>query len=472
MKNLKIRLTAFALLGSMVLSGSLSGCAKKQNNNKEEVIDTKLVQLQDNNDRIEKGLIELFPQLSSEIIENSSLIIMLDELAKKDENGKISADAIANFKAKLNVDNMMSDFESLLNVLEQTIYQENFLITISNLTIEKDREILSKIEKITEEVINGKNVNNNFDLINTLIVKSDEITYDGLTFEISDLSYSGRAIASTYARVINNYSKGIVDEDKRATLDERTNNQNNKSQIKIDLEILANQMPEESKIDVINIFNKENEETQKILNNKVETENIKNLINYMNLEYLDSDKVSNKDKNTILGDYSELDVSNALTLVNNINVYNSNNLNSLILFSDMLVDEYKKEETGKIDKAALDYVQFNSLMFLKTTNVDMDKKELYNNIYFQNLYKYFTKQDFIQKYKNGETVYVCYQNMSDGSKFIANAIIYYTLNDRTTIYLLDGYQEIVTSNLEETIQYLQNTITGECEKVKIIEFVK
>jgi len=469
MKNLKIRLTAAALLGSMVLSGSLSGCSKKQNNNQGEIDNTKIVVVEDDNEKLQKELIALFPHLSQDIIKNTSLIIMLDELIQKDENGKISSTKIANYKAKIDTNNMMNDFNSFLNELEHAMYNDS-LVSVSDLVIAEDKEILSKIEKITDEIIKGMNIKINFDLISKLIVEEDEITYDGLTFKIRDLSYSGRAIANTYARVINNYSKGSVDESKRQLLDERTNNQNNKAYIKTILEILSNQMNEKSKVDVISLFEKEYTITANTLNNKVETENVKNLVNYMNLEYLDSDKVSNKDKNTLLGEYSEFNIENVIITIDAITSYNRDSFE--ILFSNMLIDEYKNEETGKIDKLALDYVQFNSYMFLNTTTYDMDKEELCNNPYFKNLYKYFTKQNFEQKSKDGEIVNICHQNISDGAKLIANEMVYYTFNERANIYLLEGYEEVVKNNLEESIQYVQNTITGECEKADAKELFK
>ena len=37
---------------------------------------------------------------------------------------------------------------------------------------------------------------------------------------------------------------------------------------------------------------------------------------------------------------------------------------------------------------------------------------------------------------------------------------------------MNTYLDKSQSNLTESIQYLQNTITGECEKVDITEYVK
>ena len=40
----------------------------------------------------------LFPELSDDISNNTSLILLLDIIAKEDENGKISSSVISNFK--------------------------------------------------------------------------------------------------------------------------------------------------------------------------------------------------------------------------------------------------------------------------------------------------------------------------------------------------------------------------------------
>ena len=37
---------------------------------------------------------------------------------------------------------------------------------------------------------------------------------------------------------------------------------------------------------------------------------------------------------------------------------------------------------------------------------------------------------------------------------------------------MDQYIEKSQTNLTESIQYIQNTVTGECEKVEASEFVK
>ena len=43
---------------------------------------------------------------------------------------------------------------------------------------------------------------------------------------------------------------------------------------------------------------------------KLSDDTIKNLVNYMNLKYLDSDRVSTKDTNKIVGEYEDEKVNN------------------------------------------------------------------------------------------------------------------------------------------------------------------
>ena len=139
---------------------------------------------------------------------------------------------------------MMNDFNSFIDVLEYTMLNNNEVVVVSDIVLEKDSAILSKIEKITSSIIKGENLKNNIKLINTLFVEEDKITYDGLTFEIRDLSYSSRAIAGAYARTSLNFSKEVLTEEEINKLDSRTNDQNNKAYIKTTLEILSNSMKE------------------------------------------------------------------------------------------------------------------------------------------------------------------------------------------------------------------------------------
>ena len=143
----------------------------------------------------------------------------------------------------------------------------------------------------------------------------------------------------------------------------------------------------------------------------------------------------------------------------------------MIPLSILLVDEYTKTESGKIDKTTLDYIQFNSIYFLTKTDENTTSKQILNNGYFQNIYNYMRKDNFTHDYKDG-SVEVIYHNISEGAKFIGNEVVYYTLNRRPNSFEFVGYEEKIDINLKESIQYLQNTITGECKKAEVKEFVK
>lgn len=464
-KNLSVRISSLVMAGMLFVTASgLTGCNKKSESN-----NTSIIEVLNQNDATKKGIKDLFPTMNSEIVDNASIIILLDEIKNENENGKLSADIISLFKAKIDVDNMMDDFNSFLNELEQSmIEQKNILIT-SNLVVDKDEEILSKIEEITLSIIKGDaNVKKaNYDLIYKLFVEEDEITYDGLTFNVRDLSYSGRAIAATYARTADTFAKDYVSKTKREKLDARTNDQNNKAYIKTDLEILANQLSEKSLVNVEREFKNEYQSTKKLINGKINVtdKNIENLVEYLNLEYLNSDRVSTKDKNYILGRYSEESVLNTLLTVDAITEYNKNNSNNIILLSNLLVSDYENITTGKIDKVVLDYIQFNSIKLLNTTTEKTSATELFNNPYFQNLYLYFRGEDFDHKYTKDNVVSVNAQDVSEGTRFIANEIVNYTLSKRPNIFEYKGYKEKLESNLIESIQYIQNTVMGECAKI-------
>lgn len=465
-KNLSIRISSLVMAGVLTVSvaSGLTGCKQKEDSNKAAI-----VAVQTQNDATRKGIQDLFPTINSEIVDNASLIILLDQIKNENENGKLNADIISKFKAKIDVDNMMDDFNSFLNVLEQSMIEQNKLITVSNLVVDKDGQILSKIEKITLSIIEGdaNTKKANYDLIYKLFVEEDEITYDGLTFKVRDLSYSGRAIAATYARTCDTFAKNYVSKSKREKLDARTNDQDNKAYIKTDLEILANQLDEKSLVDVNKEFTSEYNSTKELINGKIDVTdgNIEDLVEYLNLEYLNSDRVATKDKNAVLESYSNEKVTNTLLTVDAITEYNKNNTNNIILLSNLLVNDYENTITGKIDKVVLDYVQFNSIKLLNTSTAETSATELFNNPYFQNLYLYFRGADFTHKYTKDNVVSVNAQDVSEGARFIANEVVNYTLTKRPNIFEYKGYKEKLESNLIESIQYIQNTVTGECGKI-------
>ena len=107
-KEGSIRFIALTLSAITLLS-VFTGCNKKGETEKE---DTKLVQMMDDVEALKKQLQILLPGLNQDIIDNATLILMLDELKNENKNGKISAEYISAFKNKIDPDNMMNDFNS------------------------------------------------------------------------------------------------------------------------------------------------------------------------------------------------------------------------------------------------------------------------------------------------------------------------------------------------------------------------
>lgn len=494
MKKMKLdkqtskRFLSFVLAMSMPIgAATLGGCSKQVESEQTGVVETV-----DNDkvlvDNFKESIKASFPEMNDEMVENASLILLLNVLAPKDENEKISADIISKFKTKLDVDNMISDFNSFIDVVENTIITKGEFVSVSNLLPEElanDETILSKIESITSKIIELEKSNaskeeilEEFNKIYELFVEENEITFDELEFDVRDLSYPSRTVASLYARVSAYYSRNYISEDQKNRIDDRTNDQNSKAYIKTDLEILSNQMKEKSKIDVNAAFNKEYEETAKTLESKVNVEsNVqKDLVNYLNIEYLDSDDIATKDKNSTLGEYEDSKIDNVILAIDAIEQYSINNQDDMIAFSNLLTDEYKATENGKTDAMALNFVQYNSIMLLNKVNEKSTFEEIYYNVYFQNLYKYFTKQDFTHTYLNekGEKVEekIMWQEVSDGVNLINSEVINYTLSKLPQVNNIDNYLDRSQTNLTESIQAIQNTIMGECEKVDSFQYIK
>ena len=470
-KEGSIRFIALTLSAITLLS-VFTGCNKKGETEKE---DTKLVQMMDDVEALKKQLQILLPGLNQDIIDNATLILMLDELKNENKNGKISAEYISTFKNKIDPDNMMNDFNSFIDALEQYMIDNEEAVPTSNIVREEDKDIISKLEKITNNTINGSKEEQleMIDLIVKLFVDEDEIMYDGLTFSIKELNYADRAVAGAYARMCAYYSRNYISKENYDSIDARTNDQNNKSYIMIDLNVLANQVDEKSEIEVSKVFEEKYNNTIYNFSGKVNTkdETVKDLVNYLNSEYLDSDKVANSDKDIILGEYSEEDITNTLTSVDAITKYNQENPNDIILLSNLLINEYKETNTGKFDEITLNFIQYNVYMFLKTTNENSTEYEIYNNVYFKNLNEYKCNRTFTHETETGK-VSVNYQDVSDGVKLICDEMIRYALSLRTNLYNLEGYEAKVSSNLEASIRYIITVLTGECGKVEINEYVK
>lgn len=419
----------------------------------------------------------LFKNMNEEVISNSALIILLDELAKEDENGKIKADIISNFKSKIDSNNMMNDFNTFLDTLENTMIKDKRIVSVSNIlpTEQKDdKKILLNIEKITSKIINSndeKQISSEFDKIYTLFVEEDEIEVDGFKFKVRDLSFSNRAIASAYARVCAYYARNYITDEKYSNIDKRTNDQNSKAYIKTKLEVLNNQMDEKSEINGIKAFNDRYDNFNELLNGKVKLTKgaAKNFINYINLEYLNSDKVATKDKREILDGYNDFKIADTILAIDAINEYNFKNQKNIIIYSDLLIEEYQKTSTGKIDALALNFIEYNTIMLRNTVSKDAKFTDVFNNPYFQNVYKYLLKQNVVYKYvdENNKTneVTIVYQEVSDNVNLFCNEMIYNTLSKLPKVKYMEDYIKQAKSNVEESVQHIQNVVSGECEKV-------
>ena len=476
-KNISTRLAALSTAGLIFVTG-LTGCKSNNKNSETENVNSAIITMvDDTNNKIDA----ILPEASDEVVDNASIMLLLDIIAKEDENGKISADQISEFKSKLDVDDMISEFTSFLDMIGFNIKESGKVEKISTALPEElnnDKVILSNIETILENIIkyskegNKTGVASEFDKIYTLFVEEKELEVNGTTFEIRDLSFPSRAVATTYAETAGYYATNYVSKEKLEKLDKRTNDQNNKAYIKSKLEILDNQMEEKSEVDVISLFDTKYKEVTTVLNGKVNLSEtiIKNLVNYMNLKYINGDKVSTKDMNTLVGEYDDEKVNEVITAIEAINTYNFNNQTNIIPFSIFLVDEHLKTESGQTDKIALDFVQYNSIMLNNTDDVKT-YQELRNNPYFKNIFKYFTKQDFTH-IQNDENKDIVWQEVSDGVNFVNYQVILNSLNKLPKVDNKENYIEVTNENLGESIQYIQNTIMGECKKVDIKQYVK
>lgn len=476
--NLKTRIASLVLATTMIgtTAVGLSGCGKKEENLTPETVQT---MVEDTKTRIDTTL----PEANDVIVENATIMLLLDILAKEDENGKINADIISKYVSNIDADDMISEFNSFLDIVEQKAVLEGKVEKLSFILpdeLNEDKIILANIETILENIIEYSDKNDKdavikeFNKMYTLFVEEKKIKENGTEFEIRDLTYTSRAVANMYAETANYYSRNFISKEKYKNMDERTNDQNSKAYIKSTLEILDNEMEEKSEVDVISLFDKKYAEVSELLNGKVKLskDTIENLINYMNLDYLNSDKVAKQDMNQIVGEYDDDKINDVITGVSAINTYNLKNQKNMIPYSMFLVDEHLKTDTGKADKIALDFVQYNSIMFLNKNKEKSEDAELY----FDNVYKYFTKQNFthIQYDQNNKEVKnsVMWQDISDGVNFVNYQIVFTAINKLPGSEVKDSYIVVAQKNFGQSIQYIQNTITGECKKVDVKEYVK
>ncbi len=439
---------------------------------------------------VENNVTELknaFPMVSDDIINDASLIILLDVLAKEDENNKINPDVISNFKSRIDSDNMMDNFNSFIDSLEnEAIVKGNNIYISSTLPDDMDYEkkILSSIEGIAYNIKllssdsnNKDKIKDEFKKIYTLFVEEDEIEENGLKFKVRDLPFSLRSVANADARIAAFYAKYYITDEEYKAIDNRTNDQNNKAYIKTKLEILRNSIDEISKEDIKKILNNKYTQIKNLLQNKVNTtdEVINSLVNFVNIEYITSDKVATKDRNEILSTYNDDTINDVMILIDAIIKYNLQSQNGYIAFSDLLIEPYLETDKGNMSYYALNRIELDSILLTNYINENTKFTDIYNVSYFDSINKYLTKQDFTHKYKDEAGTIVSkdiyYQSIGLGAVFVNDEILRYTFSN-VNIKGMESFKDKSNENMGESIQDMGITITEECEKQDVLEFVK
>lgn len=476
--NVKRRFVSLALAGTLFASVvGLSGCGKK-NDNKANVENetTKIETMYENtNEKLEV----LVPEMNDEITDNATLMLLFDLIVTKDANGKINAENISKFKSRIDADNIVQSFNNFLDELQRRMITEEKVVRVSTVLpkeLENDKAMLSAIETIVDNILKSNTKEealNEFNKIYSFFALGTRLSVNGKEFKLSDLNLVDRAIANNYAEAATIKCRDYLTDDQVKVMDKVLNDQNNKAEIRTRLEVSYNLVDSKSSVDVEKVFNKKYKEINALLNGKVNLskETVKNLVNYVNIKYLDSDKISIEDKNKIVGDYTNEKINDALLAIDAIQTYNLNNQKSIIPFSYLLVDEYLKTDTGKIDKTALDFVQFNAINLVNTQDKAFNEKgeveynRLRNNPYFENIFKYFTKSNFTHiKKENSKEVKnnIIWQEIGNGAHFINDEVILLTLNKLPKNNVVSNNIGIAESNLHEIIAAIQKSINGEC----------
>ena len=493
-KNLKVygqnKLTKpLALLVSVALGvTALGGCtAKKEEKTTSTPELTKNTVIESIVDNTANKIEELTPELTPEMEKNAAIILYLDTIAAKDENGKINVELIKSLKSRIDSTNMTEDFNSFLDEIQQKmitegkIYEasklfnlalneeEKALFTDSELAeIKEDEAILEAIEftvkLAVDELENGKT--DSFYVIFKAITEDEPIIVNKNKFYISKLSPAGRALANMYAETVLYYGRNIIPEAEQKLMDSAMDDQNNKAKIASVLDILGNDMPvEESEINVEEVLNSKYTSVINLLKGKVnaDEETIKDLVNYINIEYLTSSSVSYKDRNAVYGELTEEEMNAVIDLISAINKYNIKNPDNAVVFKTFLIDEFAKTDKGVADSNVMDYIQFNAYGLETNKDLVTDATSFRKIPYGANIFKYITKDN--ATFEVGEnTIDIIWQNTTDGSGLVCYVIVYDTLKGMKDFGLNDNYIEKTTMDLNETIKSIQKSINDECEK--------
>ena len=477
--NLKLKMGALLLTGATFAS-SFVGCTNTKGDKQQSISTPISTAVSVENDADIKSIVndtnkeikEIIPELNDELSYDTSIVLLLDEIAKKDENGKINASEMKNLKDSVDTNNIMNNFNATLDIAQQKMIKSGEILNLSGVVYsEKDQLILSEIEKILNSIIKYKNENNEEKLLEEwnkiydLFALGKKIDGNGLEIKVSDLSYSSRAIANAEVESGIVIARDYIPEDQLKVMDKILNDQNNKAYITSTLEIISNDMPvKESEIDIKKVLNDKYEDIIKRLDNKIKIdeavkENIKDLVNYMNIEYLTSSKVSYKDKNVVISEVTEEDLTRVVDLISAINKYNLQNPEDAVAFSGFLIDEFAKTEKGEADSKTLNIIQAS------TYALDANKKVVHDVNSFRNLpsgkyiFDYITKSDI--EY-NADTI--IWQNTTDGSRLVNYVIIFDALNSLPEFDLKENYIEKANMDINETIKSIEKRINNECIK--------
>ena len=500
-KNMYKRVVSVAMAGfTLVSAATYTACTKKPSVDATTPtigVDTE----KDNSFKYEEEMVdstiakinELDLNFDKEVVvKDAALLLLLSEIAKKDENDKISSDVMAHFKNVVNEQNMMNNYDDFLDKIENAMIIDEKFISVSSVLPDnmlKEKNILGTIEHIAEYALQNRNdkqaVLDSFDKMYTLFVDEKEV--DGV--KKGYLPYSLQSAASSYAREVNDLARYWASEGKRADLDSHTNDQRSKSDIINILGKISNQMEDVSLDKQIverfnHLYSSFNEKITPYITSNIEAES--QLINYINLDYLTSEDVAPKDRKELVGEYDEEIVRNVLDLIDaiskrNADAYAINGESANIFGLEKLLINANEQ-----DVLAIRFVQSNSYMLLSSIDENVTLDSLFGDkehpTYFDKLVWYTTKTpEFEHSYRKGDKDVVketiSYQNISKGVRFVCDEIVRYTFSilkgkqHLTEDQIFSNYYDQSERNVVDSIKYIQNNI-GECTNVDAKEYIR
>ena len=463
-KDLKKRIAAVSLsLVSLVGVFTFSSCKKEVT---EEVENYE--EVENNIDKIRDNIKGKISNMSLVDAYNAAIILDMNEIVKRDSNDKYNADIMSKLTKNMEPDALIDSYCAVLDNIENEITINGNNVRFSEVlpeTYSKEKEILSKLEDLVLDSLSQSKETSVkiFEIVYDLFVLDKIVEVRGTTFATRDLSPQFRALTNHYAKAMAYNARNFIDDKKYEEVINSTNGDDWKSQIFTELSVLDNQMQEESKVDAVKIFNNKYTQVKNLLNQvmQVNDNEVKALVNYLNIDYLNMDEVSYSDKLSILGDYSDESVSLAIDLIDRIMEYNKNNLNSMVAFSKFLVDEYKAKDKGEISSLALDNILYSSLKLYDETREDVKFSDVYLNPNFKELEKYLTKQDTKYSVSNKEHD-IDFQSIGNGANFVNFVVILNEFNYSLNIKELDSYKELAQDGLKQEISFIRNYVYGEC----------